>query len=133
MVDVAKKKFASQFSNGLELMRGFYDFSVDGGAVDVYDLVEMDQDIVIVQAWCSVKELFTSGGAPTVEVGVKGGDTDAILPATALGSLTNGALFDGDAASERLKVVDGGILSMEIKVAAVTAGKLELALLYAKF
>ncbi len=99
----------------------------------VLDLMDVKQDIVIHQALTKVKTAFTSGGAVTVEIGVKAGDTDAILPATLKGALLAPIVIDGDAASERLRVPKGSVLAMEIKVDTVTAGKLELEIAFTKF
>lgn len=131
MADAADKKSLSAFSNEVEYKTVTFDFDEDGGAIGVYDMLEFAHAAVIHQAYVKIEDDFTSGGAATIEIGVKGGDTDAILTA----SLPTGApsVVDGDAASERLYLASGAILSLEVKVAALTAGKCTLVVEASKY
>lgn len=121
------------FSNDDLYVRKIYDFSKDGGAISVIDLVKANQNMVIQDAWINVKEDVESGGAPTVEIGIKGGDTDAIMAATLKGALTNNKTIEGAAASKKLFVAKDAVISAEIKIATLTAGKIELNLVMRKF
>ena len=124
---------ANAFTNDLLFLRKTYDFDKDGGAISVIDLLKLNSPMVLEQAYVSVKAAPTSGGAATVEVGVKGGDTDAILPATVLGSLLINTTTDGAAASKRLRLAKDSVIALEIKAFALTAGKIEVVLALRKF
>jgi hypothetical protein len=125
---VARGKInVSGFSNEVSVFKAVYDFAVDGGAVAVFDLMEMKEAMTIVGANVDVNTTCTSGGAATVEFGIKAGDTDAILAATAVASLTANKSFNNVVAtSSGLYVASAAVLAMEIKVAALTAGKMTL-------
>jgi len=131
MAYVADRKEASAFSNEIKKVEAEYDFAEDGGAVSVLDMIDVKKDIIVHQAYFKVKTAFTSGGSATVEVGIKGGDTDALIAATAVGSLTANAVIDGASAGQRLRIASGAVISAEIKVAALTAGKGKIVIEYA--
>lgn len=134
MANALDKKNMKTFSNEVAMTKAVYSLAAgDSGAVGVIDLMEAKEAIMIHRAYVKVETTFTSGGSATLEVGVKGGDTDAVLAATAVASLTAPSTFPGAAASEGLYLASGGILSAEIKVAAMTAGKLELVVEFSKF
>lgn len=133
-MSVAKDyKYVNAFSNELDVVEAVYDFSKDGGAVSVIDLMEMKEAMQIMNASVQVLAAVVSGGAATVEIGVKGGDTDAILPATLQAALPINTGFDCAAAGKGLYVASGGIISLEIKVAELTAGKIKVVLYGKKF
>ena len=133
MADAKGKKELGLFSNESGYERMSYKFSDDGGAISVINLGECKQDIIISQAYVGVKKAFTdAGGTGTVEIGIAGGDTDAIMPATLVSGLGADTVIDGDAASERLRVPSGSNLAMEIKVEAMTDGELDLHLEYSR-
>lgn len=127
------KKLVNTFTGHMDQVEAVYDFAKDGGAVSVIDLVEMKEACIIHGASVKVLTSVTSGGAATVEIGVAGGDTDAILPATLQAALVAPKGFDSDAAGKGLYVASGGKVSAEIKVAALTAGKLSVTLFVSKF
>lgn len=133
MANAAGYKVHDQFSNELKIVRMVYDFSVDGGAQGALSLGELDGPCVIVDGWTSVKTQCTSGGSATVIVGVNGGDTDAILASTAVASLTANAIFPLDAAGDGEYLADGAKVDITIGTAALTAGKIEVCLVIAKF
>ena len=134
MATAAGKKFVNGWSGGeIEVYKAVYDFSTDAGAVSVIDLLELKEAMVIHGGIIKVKTAGTSGGLATVEIGIKAGDTDAVLAATAVASLTANAIFPNAAASTALYVASASIISMEIKVAALTAGKIEIELQMSKF
>jgi hypothetical protein len=122
------------FSNDWERVVLRYDFDKDGGAVGVIDLMEAKGEALVLHlADVKVKTAVVSGGAATVEIGVKGGDTDAILPASLQAALTAPKSIAGDAASRALYLASGAILALEIKVAALTAGVIEVECYFSKF
>lgn len=133
MAAAKDKKMVDTFAKEMVLVKAVYDFAKDGGAVGVVDLMETSEATVLHRAWVNVKTAVVSGGAATVEIGVAGGDTDAVLPAQLQAALTAPKTFDGDAASKGLYLASGAKLSAEIKVAALTAGKIELCALVSKF
>lgn len=116
------------FSNEALLVRKVYDFSKDGGAISVIDLLKANVDLVIEESYVNVKAAVTSAGAPTLEVGIKGGDTDAIMVATVKANLLVDTTIDGAAASKRLRLLKDEIVALEIKVAILTAGIIEVVL-----
>lgn len=124
---------ANAFTNDLLFLRKTYDFDKDGGLQVVFDLLKMNAAMVLEQAYINVKTAVESGGAPTVEVGIKGGDTDAILAATLKGALLINTTIDGAAASKRLRIAKDAIIALEIKIADLTAGKIEVVLALRKF
>ncbi len=126
-----KKSIGDPFENALQVMRMVYDFSEDGGAnADQYILGDVAGDSVIMEAYTDVKTSF-AGATATVQVGVTG-DLDAILPDTAVASLTAGTLTDGDAASKRAALAAGDQILLNISTADLTAGKIEVVLVLAK-
>lgn len=121
------------FSNDLVFIRRTYDFDKDGGAISVIDLLKAKDAMVLEQAYVSIKTGVESPGAVTVEVGIKGGDTDAILPATVKANLLANTTIDGASASKRLRIAKDAIIALEIKVDTITAGKIEVVLAMRKF
>lgn len=131
---VAKdKQNGALWSNDMEVVKMVYDFSVDAGAVGTYELYEAKEAMIIVESMVKVKTAVVSGGAATVEIGILSGDTDAILAASLQAALTAPQVIDGAAASKRLYVASGSKIALEVKVAALTAGKIEVELLMAKY
>lgn len=127
-------KEINAFSNDDALVRKVFDFSKDGGAIGVYDLCKVNRAMVLEECYVNVYEAFTDvGGTATAEVGVKGGDTDAILPATDKTGLLVDTTIDGDAAGKRLRLEKDDVLSLEIKTEAFTGGKLEVVMVMRPF
>lgn len=127
MTQVSKyKKAGGGFANDSEFVRVEYDFAVDGGAIGVLDLLEAEGDMVIKSFHAIVKEAVTSAGAPTIDVGVQGGDVDVMIAAEVKGNLTLDSLQkEAVAGAMPIYLASGGIIQQEIKVAAYTAGKIE--------
>ncbi len=126
-------KEISVFSNHVEKIEMEYDFAKDGGLVSVIDLGKFPEAMVIMDAVVKVKTAVVSGGSATVEIGVKGGDTDAIMAATLQAALLVDTTVPGASACKGLYLAAGAQLSAEIKVAALTAGKLVVSLMVQKF
>lgn len=121
------------FSGGAEHIEIEYDFSKDGGAVGVYDLAMIKERMVLEKCYLKCDEAFTSGGSATVEIGIKAGDTDALMAATAVGSMTQYAVIDQASTADGLVIAPDAVLALEVKVAALTAGKATLVLKLAQF
>ena len=121
------------FHNDALYVEREYDFSKDGGAQEVIDLLKVNAAMVIEEVYVKVVDAVLSGGSATVEIGVKGGDTDAIMAATGPGGLTAGLVIDGASASKRLKLAADAEISMEIKVADLTAGKIKVSMVLRPF
>ena len=73
---VNKKKIASPFSNEAELVRVTYDFSVDGGAVADYDVLESVGACLVELVNIDVETAVTSGGALVMDLGKGAGGTE---------------------------------------------------------
>ena len=121
------------FSNGAEHIELEYDFAADGGAVGVYDLAMIKERMVVEKAYLKVVDAVTSGGSATVEFGIKGGDTDAFIAAVGPAGLLINTVVDQASTADGLVVAADSGLAMEVKTAALTAGKLRLVLKLAQF
>lgn len=116
---------------------GTYDFSVHGGAIDtsgieISDYFGINPGEAIRVAKIFVPTAFTSGGSATVSVGTEATDPDNILDDTAIASLSENSLTDGIPVPQTGStwVVNSGStflpVKVQIKVAAVTAGKMDV-------
>ena len=110
-----------------------YDFDKDGGAFGTpIDLFELSANTIVHDFWCEVETAPASLGLATLEVGITGGDTDAVIAQDAFGAFAldsvssdvmKGAdLWDGDGSLKK-KYTAATILSLLIGTAALTAGK----------
>ena len=123
-----KKLVQKPFANEIVVKRCVYDVAVDGGAeTDTFTVAEMDDDMVLLDAYTNITTAFTSGGSATAIIGVTG-DTDAILASTAVASMTAG-IKPGAAACEGILLAAGDKVLVTVGTAAMTAGKLEVVLL----
>lgn len=120
------------FSNDKEVIRVRYDFSQDGGAVGVLNLLTASGAMVVKDFHAVVKTACTSGGSAVLDVGVVGGDTDVLLDGVAVASLTANSvhsdpLVEGTPNTKLVPfyIADAGVIAMEIKTAAFTAGVIE--------
>lgn len=126
------KVIGGPFSNEVELVRVPYEFLTDGGAIGVLNLMTAQGAIVIKGFYALVKTACTSAGSAVVDCGVVAVDTNVLLADEAVAGLTLNAikkvpLVEGtpNVIPMPLYVADGGIVAMEIKTAALTAGKIE--------
>lgn len=141
MAQVVDKKLSNGgFDNAESIVRVTYDFSKDAGAVGVLDLFEAQGDMVITEFYANVKTACTSGGSMTLDVGVVGGDTDILADDIAVASLTAESfhippVVEGtpNVLALPMKLASGGKVAMQIKTAALTAGKIEFVLKFMKF
>jgi hypothetical protein len=123
MTALAKAKHAAPFTQMKETIEVMYDFSVDGGAVGALDVLTADEALVVHSVVAKVKTACTSGGSATVSLG-KSGDAAGLVAATAVASLTAGALIDSASFGSGYKLASGDVVQMDIAVAALTAGKI---------
>lgn len=112
-------------SIGKHIVEVVYDFAADAGAVGVLDLVQFQEAVIITDMWAQVLTACTSGGSATLDVGVVGADTDAFQAATAVAALTLNSTHSSAAAGADEYIAADGKIAMEIKVAALTAGKIK--------
>lgn len=133
MAQVTDYELFTPNSSAPMIVEAEYSFAADTGAQGVLDMIEFGADCVIHRAWIKVKDSFASVAAAELIIGVKGGDTDAVLKTTLEGDLTAGSCLSGDAASVNLTVASGDVISMTIGTDNFTAGRFVLALEVSKF
>jgi hypothetical protein len=111
-----------------------YDFAKDGGAIGTVALRgnKLPSGAIITSGMIHVITAVTSGAAVTVELGVE--TDDDVLASTLKADLDTGDLLDtvpvGTAATAILTTTAGAGVTMTIGVAAITAGKVVVALEY---
>ena len=110
-----------------------YDFANDGGAVGVLNVATAQEKIIIERCYFKVNTAFTTGASGTLQAGVVGGDTDALIAVTAAASLTADAVIDEDSAGRNLVVDAAEVIALEIVTGAMTAGKGVLVIEYSQF
>jgi hypothetical protein len=121
--------------NSLNYAKYTYDFSVDGGAVSAIDLSakagaeSLPLGAVINDIAILVKTTCTSGGSATVSVGNSASAT-AYSAATAVASLTAGALVTATGFPNAVGAANEQDIKVDIAVAALTAGKIEVHVAY---
>lgn len=124
MAALAKYKELRTWGAERELVRIQYDFSVDGGSVAALDIFKAKEACVVKLAEMHVVTACTSGGSATVSVG-KSGDLTGMVGATAVASLTAGAVILGAAIDASHALAADDIVKMDIATAALTAGKID--------
>lgn len=122
----------------VKVVRGVYDFAVDGGAVSTIALVgaaAIPAGAVIIGGHVDVHTAFTSGGSATIACQVEAAND--ILTAVAVASWTTGpknvlpAPTSGAlTATTRVKTTVARDISFVIATAALTAGKASVVLYY---
>lgn len=132
MVDAADKQEVGIFSNELRKIELEYDFAKDGGAIGVLELGKMCEAMVLHEAYVKVKDAVVSGGAATVEVGVTG-DPNAIMTAKLQAALGTGVLQKGESTSEQILLALNDEITLTIAAAVLTAGKIKVVLMVAKY
>lgn len=121
-----KAKVGGGFSNGMQIVEVEYDFSVDGGAVDDYDVLEADKGCVVEFMHAYVETALTSGGALVVDLG-KGAGGVEFLSDKAVGDFSANAVIKGDAyGTDKVHLASGEKIVMGFEAAAATAGKMRL-------
>lgn len=116
------------FENQLEWHRFVYDFAQDGGAVGAKVGFTCDKQCAIVASVVHVITACTSGGAATVKIGTT--DNDDCLMTAAQGAVANlvADFTVGDPAALPAWLDAGDVVNVTIGTAALTAGKIEVAI-----
>lgn len=120
----------------LKTVRGEYDFAVDGGAVSTITL-RGDNSIpagsYILGGFIEVDTALTSGGSATVAVSVEGaGDTLAAAAISGAPWSTTGrkSVIPAFTGATSLKTTVARSVTIAVAVAALTAGKFRVVLVY---
>jgi hypothetical protein len=116
---------------------GTYDFSIHGGAIDTSGIEISDffginpgEAIRVAKIFCAAA--CTSDGSATVSIGTEASDPDNILDDTAVASLSLKAVLDGVPVPQTIAtwIVNTGTtflpIKVQVKVAALTAGKIDV-------
>lgn len=122
----------AQFDEGMEIIKIEYDFANDTGAVAFYNGFQAKQKMVLHKAIMKVHTACTSGGLATVSVG-KTGAVAGFVAATAVASLTADAIIAGVPSAGGVIIAADDYVGLDIAVAALTAGKIEVELFVTKF
>lgn len=125
MASLAKYREHSSLGGDKEIIEIVYDFAVDAGAVAALDVLKLKQASIITSCYFVVQTTCTSGGSATVSLG-KSGDAAGLIAATAVASLTAGAVIYGSAPDASNTMAADAIIQMDTAVAALTAGKIKI-------
>ena len=125
------KIVGAPFSNEIEHVRVVYDFAVDGGATGVLNLVTAADQMVLKSFHARVITACV-GATMVLDCGIVGVDTnrflaDVTVAALAINTCHIPPLVEGTPNTQLVPsiVLDAGVIAMEIKTAALTAGKIE--------
>jgi len=141
-VNVSDHRNLSLFDNRVELVKVIYDFDKDAGAsADDYMLFTADKDLVIMDAWINcITELDSAADGASIDVGIDGGDEDALFDGVAEADTTAGNLIQPTVVEGTpnvmpcpLKLAEDGKIRMKILGEDLTAGKLEFNFLVTRF
>ena len=122
------------WSRGKNWVEVTYDFAKDAGAQAVYELCKFGFPAIITAFYAKVATAVTSAGAPTVDVGIKTTDPDALMDGLLKGDFTKDAVvYDGTNQIIPLKVEKDAELAMTTAVADITAGKVTFVIEYEKY
>lgn len=122
--------------SGLKVVRGRYDFSVDGGAVSTIDLTtktDIPSGAIILGGYVEVTTVPTSGGSATVAVQVEGaGDTVAAAAISGAPWSTTGrkSVIPAFTGAASLKTTAARKIQAVVGTAALTAGVFDVFLFY---
>jgi hypothetical protein len=127
----AYKVVGLPFSNEVAYEKIRYDFAVDGGATGVLNLITATDQLALVYFHAVVKTACV-GATMTLDVGIVGVDTnrflaDTTVAALAINTLHVPPLVEGtpNAILVPSIVLDAGVIAMQIKTAALTAGVID--------
>lgn len=132
MATLSNAKTTRAWGAEVETVEIVYDFAKDGGAVAAFSALTVKSASVVRAAYFKVNTLCTSGGSATVSLGVAG-DVAGLVGATAVASLTAGAVIDGASIGTGYKLAADAVIIVDIAVAALTAGKITVVVELAKF
>lgn len=132
MAALNKYREVRSWGAGREKFEIEYDFAKDAGAVGALDIFKAKEACVIKLAEMHVVTACTSGGLATVSCG-KTADLTGMIGATAVASLTAGAVILGAAIDASHTLAADDVVQMDIAVAALTAGKIKFVFEVMKF
>lgn len=121
--------------NNLNTGTAIYSFATDGGAVATITprrTFVLPRNAVIVGAVINSITACTSGGAATISVGTSAGSSaTSILGATAIASFTTNALLAPAVSfAAPVKLTATGGITVTVATATVTAGVIEVSVVY---
>ncbi len=125
--------------SGIKFAKATYDFAVDGGATTLITPAAgvnyiIPSGSIIIGGVIDILTTFTSGGSATISVGLSAGASGAaaLKAATAVASWTAGlmAIIPLFTAATMIKMTANGTVTLTVAVAALTAGKADIKLLY---
>ncbi len=113
------------FSNATSKHEIVYDFAKDGGAIGVIDLFKALDGLVVTGFYVKgTTELDSAADGSSVDVGIKAGDTNALIDGAVEADFAAGAVvYDKTNQIVPLKVEKDAVVSMEILGEALTSGK----------
>jgi len=119
----------------LQIAKAIYRFAVDGGAqAEIVPKITagLPKNAVIVGGTINATTACTSGGSATIAVGTTAGSAaNSLLTATAVASFTTNALINSAATfAAPVKLSAAGSISVTVATANLTAGVVEVTLLY---
>lgn len=131
---IYNRNTATGISN-LLVARARFDFALDGGAVGAITpkfTVTLPANAVIVAGTINSTTAVTSGGAATVSIGTTAGSSAAsILAATAVASLSANARLNAvPVFATPVKMTAAGDINITVATAALTAGVIEVVVMY---
>lgn len=135
-VSEAKIVSSSGYGSGiLRVARAKYDFAVDGGAISTITPatnVTIPDNAIIIGGTINSTTACTSGGAATIAVGTSAGSAaDSLLAATAVASFSADARLNSAATfAASVKMTASGSITITIAAFALTAGVIEITVLY---
>jgi hypothetical protein len=135
LLDSSGKKTTAFGFGVVGCARAKYDFAVDGGGVSTITLATnatLPDNAVIIGGTINSTTACTSGGSATIAFGTSAGSsTTSLLTATAYTSFTLDAKLNSAATfAAPVKLTAAGSVTITIGTAALTAGVIEITLLY---
>lgn len=118
-----KKTVGAGFSNAGELVKVKYDFSVDGGSVADYDVLEASSAVIVEHLYTDVEAAVTTATDLDLDLG-KGAGGAEFHSDVAPAALTLDAIIPGGS-TRCVELAAGEKIVMGIETGAATAGKLE--------
>lgn len=109
-----------------------YDFARDGGAIaDVVKLGTVGGKLLVLNSYIHVEEDFTSGGDAVVAIGIEGDAVGAFLSEESgiLDNLVDDAVLL-ETSGQGLVLLPGDEIHLSVADAALTAGKVNVVLIY---
>ena len=116
------------------IAKAIYDFDVDAGAISTITPVTtavIPDNAVIIGGTINATTAATSAGSATISVGTSAGSSSAsIISLTAVASYSADAVLISDTAATPVKTTAAGSITVSIAVADLTAGVIEVTVLY---